>query len=889
MLLITLLLCLFARADDIPTNLQCTTALPIIVQQSYIYHHKIDNNLQTSIVELTGEDGTKSKETVRGLYFMLNEIEDVSLYVSTCGARTTVETEIYIFSDCNNDIASGITKISKSDVTCSSTGKSASFFDLKANTTMYVLVKVVGNGSGSLATSFVKVNNLPNYYCEQALEIQSIPYSDISDSTVNYPTGDVKCLSQSMPAKWYHMKGTGKYYLVDTCSSLTQIDTYLVLVDSVNAGDTCKQAECTKYNDNGCGKGSTGSTLLFKSEEGKDYHIGVFGKNGANGRFQVNVQTVDDTLPFNCENAVSISLPFTRAQNVPSAWPLTPVISEGGAQYPVFYLSIIGTDNDVVFSTCKTQSKVSGTGIELIQGCTSTTVLEPIYSGSCNKDEYKVFHLDAGVKYIAKFYAKESDSQIIMNVQLKGQNHYQCIDALSLTESYTDTIPLKQLKQSLHGCDGIEEYHQGAWYQLKKSASSSVEHYRIGASTLSGDIVNIGIEQQLTCDSSQCVSRETNTAQMDIFLNDEIRYVFVYGTGGQETLSVGIVKFDNIAHSVCTAPKIISLPFTTVGFIDTTQSNTLKCIMTQYPSFWYSIQLSESLDVIATTVSSDTKVDTYLEVLTGCYGDENVNCIAYNDNLDNSADTSSRLTFSAYSRTVYNIAVAQKERTARAHRFSIYPTQAPAGSMCETSNYLDTVEAQQTIYVHTAYAYETKVSGKTLKGSYFRFNTHVSLQLTIRTCSTGTEINNVIAIFKSCNTQKDKDGKYVSIPDIMVAGTNSSKRACGTYGAELSYQTQPDTNYYLFIASLEHGYDGMIEAEVILEEKSQNPPTPPPEDSSAEDNDDNNNEQHHGISGWGVWGILLYAVYFVIIIVALIIIIIIYKKKNSSSSSFSSF
>ena len=130
--------------------------------------------------------------------------------------------------------------------------------------------------------------------------IESIPFTDISSEIGNYANAKLQCLSSNMPAKWYHIKGDDKFYLADTCSSMTMADTYIVLVDSVEHADgkTCLNANCAKINDDGCGKGNHGSAVIFQAQKGKDYHIAVVGKMGENDVYQFNLQTVDNTLPM---------------------------------------------------------------------------------------------------------------------------------------------------------------------------------------------------------------------------------------------------------------------------------------------------------------------------------------------------------------------------------------------------------------------------------------------------------------------------------------------------------------------------------------------------------------------------------------------------------------
>ena len=472
-----------------------------------------------------------------------------------------------------------------------------------------------------------------------------------------------------------------------------------------------------------------------------------------------------------------------------------------------------------------------------------------------------------------------------MNIKLKAENHYQCVDALALKESYTDSVPIDQVKESIHGCNGVQESHKGSWYQLFKTAEATVDHYKIGGYNRLGESKDIVVETYDTCDSTQCGNRQQGT-HLDLQLNIGYKYVFVYSLVPEDIISVGVVLFDKVEHSVCTNPKAITVPYTKVGFIDTTHKTAMKCNMRNMASFWYSIYLTESVDLTVSTISTDTKVDTYVEVLTGCYGDSNSQCIASNDNRESTLDKSSKVSFSAYSVTKYNVGVGQWDANPGAHRISIYPTHKPSESRCSTAKYLNLVE-QQTLYVYTEYAYLTKVGANLLKGTYYRFFTdNRHLQITVRTCAVGTQINNLIGIFEGCKTQQI-DGEEYSTPETLVAGRNSSNIACGNYGAEITYLAKPQTNYYLYIAALQNGYDGFIEAEVIIEEKN-------PEDSDIPDDDKksegtgNLDEDENGMSGWEIFGMLFY-VYAVVVFALATVGILFFKKKNTSSSSFSNF
>ncbi|ELP94951.1 hypothetical protein EIN_250750 [Entamoeba invadens IP1] len=866
-----ILLTLFAvlsLADDVPTNLRCTEAIYMPIPQSYTFHHAITADLATSQIELQTESGETETQTMSGLYFMYKEEEDNQLYISTCGAKTTLDTEIYVFSTCTGNVAQDVFKVSKSDSTCSSTGKAASFVDIKANETVYVMVRVMAPKAGSITTNFVKVNDVQNTDCTTASNIESVPYSDVSNRTSTTNNAKVECYENAMPARWYRFVGDGKMYLIDTCSTVNTVDTILVLVDSVTSGNTCNGAKCLKYNDEGCGKSSTGAALAFASTKDKEYFIGVFAKNSANGRYQMNVQRLDSTLPF-------------TSQTIPSAWPKTTVISEYNEQYTVVYLSIVGTGNEVVLSTCMSKSTTGGSGVEVVSSCSATTVVSAKINGVCGMDQYKVYKFESGVTYIAKFFCKSEECTINVNGQMKSQNHYQCEDSLLTEDTYTENVPLDQLTASQHGCNGIETSNKGSWYLIQKGLNTNVEHYSIGAvDATTGLSTGIVIETHSSCDA-YCTAKDT-TGKHDVFLNSGSLYVFVYSSTGSTSISVGIVKYDEVEHSSCISPKSITIPFTTIGFIDPNARNTLKCSMKSLPSFWYNIQLTESVDLIATTNSIDTKADTLLEVEVGCYPEGE--CITQNDDIENSATKASKISFTAYSRTSYNLAVAQTDLVARAHRISIYQTTPLESSKCATSAYLDFMVPQQNLYVYTTESHPTAAAGMVLRGSYYRFYLNKPMHITVKTCTSGTEVNNLIGIFKKCET-KTVDGKEVSIPDVLVAGSNSSSKACGNYGAQFTYRAEAGQDYYLFVGAMETGSDGMIVAEVILDDSSE---APHPEWSS-DDSHNNNSEDKNGISGWGIWGILFYGIYFVLIVVIAIALIIFYKRKNSSSSSFSSF
>ncbi|KAL7721498.1 Uncharacterized protein QTN25_001167 [Entamoeba marina] len=593
-------------------------------------------------------------------------------------------------------------------------------------------------------------------------------------------------------------------------------------------------------------------------------------------------------VPSSCENSNTIQIPTTYTYELSEDWTTTAILSENNASYPAVYLTLTGTGENVLISTCKSSSSSpQRTGIEVRSSCTAETTTEYSIKGSCGRDIYRIYELKSSTEYTVVFYCTTLPCTLTTVVMYQPTTHYQCQHALPLSESYVETLPLDNIPLSTHGCDGSSETHSGAWYQLHTSTIAGSDHYQVAATDPNGDSNDIFIESHSSCDSINCLTRDESSH--DFFIDSSYRYIFVYTTSLTYELHIAVVRYDPISHTTCASAKSISVPYTAVSFIDTLSSNTFICKQHQYPSSYYNILLTESMDLAVSTVSSETAADTIIEVITGCYGDSSSSCINSNDDLD-SENVASTLNFTAYSRTSYNLAIGQKTRVAHAHRLEIYPLSTAPHSACNSAAYLDIIEEEQRFYVYTKTAYPTRVSSQILRGGYYRFNSPTRKRIAINTCESGTQIQNVIAVFKSCQTLDDEDGVY-SLPDVLVAGSNSTKFSCGSVGTMLSFVAQENVDYYVFIGSLQEGYDGMIEVEVIIDESSESPDGPDgPDDHPSEEHNNNSDEpKSSGIGFWGVYGILLYAVYFIFVVSSVVLVIVIYKKKNRASSTFSSF
>ena len=395
-----------AYSQDTVSNVRCNAATEITMTKSTIYHTSLTGDNVRSMLEIP-KDNTTSVEWVTALYYKLTPTEEGNYFVSTCGERTTLQTTIYLFETCEGVTGKKVTVTSEAGATCQGSGKAATKFTAVANQAVYIAVVVPDGSQGTVVVNVVKETIQPNTDCPSAYQIESIPFTDISEEIGNYPNMNLQCLSSKMSGKWYYLPGDDNFYLVDTCSSYTAADTYIVMLNNIthNEQGTCVGAYCTNINDDGCGKGNHGSAMMFKAEKGKDYHLGVVGKLGENGRYQLNVQTLDNTLPMSCQNAQQISIPFSMTQQMPAVWAPSTVLSDGG-NYKVFYFSVVGTGNEVIIGTCPSKSTIAGTGVEVVEACSATEAMKPTYSGTCGMDEYKCITL-------------KKERNILLNIMLK--------------------------------------------------------------------------------------------------------------------------------------------------------------------------------------------------------------------------------------------------------------------------------------------------------------------------------------------------------------------------------------------------------------------------------------------------------------------------------------
>ena len=277
--------------------------------------------LASSVQEITSEL-PKSKvtmkagliEEVQGFYLKTTSPKDTLVTMNTCNSKTTLETTIYVFRTCSDDIAQELVAQSTPSQLCSMNSNFPWLnVDFNEGVEYYILFKVGSNvTSGIVDYSISDIeSNVDNTECNSATEITSLPYVTHDFLSASIDKVKLQCYDEEQGTLWYSLKGDGKYIVADTCSYYTNFDTKIVIVNSLVDG-RCNASECFKEGDDGCGKEGSSSSVVWKSEEGVMYYIGVSGVFGKTGQFELNVQHLEDTLPSVCTQVISIhNLPYT--------------------------------------------------------------------------------------------------------------------------------------------------------------------------------------------------------------------------------------------------------------------------------------------------------------------------------------------------------------------------------------------------------------------------------------------------------------------------------------------------------------------------------------------------------------------------------------------------
>lgn len=171
----------------------------------------------------------------------------------------------------------------------------------------YVMVfaRLAGEGkTGNFGIHVDEIKTPPNDRCEQAVSLQVSDTKINVGSTLNATVdSDRKCglfnqggVNNASPGIWYSTVGNGKIFEVTTCSSETNFNTAIQVLDG-----ECDLLRCVpkagSSTDSLC-PSPRSSRVTFGTVVGRVYYIYVFGKNGSDtGKFILSLSESNGEVP----------------------------------------------------------------------------------------------------------------------------------------------------------------------------------------------------------------------------------------------------------------------------------------------------------------------------------------------------------------------------------------------------------------------------------------------------------------------------------------------------------------------------------------------------------------------------------------------------------------
>ncbi|ELP94263.1 hypothetical protein EIN_187300 [Entamoeba invadens IP1] len=833
------------------------------------------------------------KKTVKGKYFKITT--DVSkaifLRVSTCKATTTIPTEIYIFQQCANDIASKKIAVSGIDDVCAS-HKDFPILNtyLQPAQTLYIFVKLEENnevGTVSMFTQEINTDN-SNRECDTARIVSALPYTD---DAVLFSTGiqdeiQPVCFVQRTFSRWYKITGDGKAVVAHTCNYYTNFDSRLSVVEDVKLiNGKCNDADCKVFADDGCGTEKKSTIIAFNTVANKVYYIGVSSVLKAEGQFQITIEHLDTSIPAVCTAALPIkNIPFSKSVTLGVNWPTTKSVCLGpGADVRGVYLTFTAShESEYVFSSCKSLDKdmeTIGVGVEFISNCDKEEcAMDNVTYGECGDNNYLVKSMKKGETVTLLTFCQDSTCTLSLNVYDKGVSHSTCENALTLSVSSTfnDFAVMNTTQLSYHGCDSVIKYDKGLWYRLIHVTEGQSEAFTIYATDYYHYAVGY-IELSRGCMQIQCDGVFQGASTFLLTFDKKEQYIFVYGDGEQQVLQISIIKKEEDAYHKCSSPLQVMLPYTAVHTFDLTASH-LICTNTNALSSFYKFDLADDAHVLLSTCYANTLIDTAMELTKGCFETPDTSECLYSCKaglLCQNNDAEMDVDLQADKDYILNVYSESPLSTiSQQYRITIISDTPAPESRCDQPIRINETQPHVTLQIYNQYSHDSNFGTYgNLRGNYYSIQTSVAKDVEVKTCSSSTTTNSVIIKMLNCSVTSD-GVKYTSFPDNIIDVQKSSIKKCDKFGTYMLFTTEPNEPLLIFVGGENFIENGFINVDITLSDLEQSISS----HQSGDDDDGLNGGQIFGI----VVGVLIGVALVVAFVVILVFVVVYFVRRNKN-------
>jgi len=678
------------------------------------------------------------------------------------------------------------------------------------------------------------------------------------------------------------MVGDDKYYVATTCNPYTNFDTFIAIVNTTSGGK-CNGCQCVRYADEGCGRTTSASAVAFHAIKGSIYYIGVSSADGKGGQYHLRIDTINDTLPIVCQQALPIqALPFSYSVEVPAQWPATVArCVHRGQELKTVYFTYVGEDKQLVLSTCRSVTPdltPIGVGVEVINNCDDNEcVVSDAEYGRCGENMFISKRFESGKTYIIKVFCLSGACEMTFEMYERAQDHSKCERAMALhaPETYVELIRKENLNESAHGCDSIVQFDHGLWYNFIRSTTKPEQTYTIIAGSETKDRTAY-IEFSPGCNDIRCLMVQRGEAHLRFDVGEQHQYLFIFINGTEKGMYVYFMQDMMDLHDKCTDAMNITLPYTAIHTLGTNKEQVACDTRNYVVGSYYQFRLDKKIEVDASTCFPKTTFDTAIEITKG--GCSKKECVASNLDGKGCELQASKISADLEKDVDYVLNVyaenTESKLNIKQYRLVVFTLEIPANSKCDTATKVKGSEFYHQELTLNRLAYATDLGSDlpgTVRGAYFLVeadNDDYSIQ--VRTCSSNTTTRSFILATKSCSSKK-ANGTYVSYPNGVIEIETATINPCDVFGTYLTFNLSKNEKAYVFVGPTNFHEDAFIGVEFFMDPAHPNiEPTNDTDGSSIK-------------VGWLVVCILFYCLF--LLVIAVTIVAIWFIKTHSGSYS----
>ncbi|KAL7716423.1 Uncharacterized protein QTN25_006063 [Entamoeba marina] len=680
-----------------------------------------------SIVSVTGDTTAQSSfchicysnlmcpDNQYSVFYKFTLQRDIDVELSTCNDHTNFNTLINVLTECDSSKASVCAATNDDDAedsTCVG-GKSQVTFLAKKGVTYYVAVSgVTETDVGTFKLTLQRYFN-PSYpYCTETYPV-SFPgtIKGFLDTTMYVYNPS---LTREGYGTWFsYTSPSNQLVFVDTCGDYTSsFDPMLTIYEGNNT--LCEDVTLLASDSDSCG--GMNPRIQLNVEAGKTYYILLEIENGDGGQYRINFRT-NAAENTNCEGAIGITtLPFKKTL------PMSNFVEESTAcntdKTVGMWYSIVGDGERYVIDTCSSNPSDQGsgyvTGIEMFPYCSTGAIGECLQSSynTCGDDAFIDTILDDGVVYFIRATCETIDCYVTLKIDKIGNSsNSECIKPKIIAfftggDEYEDVdVNAANMEESPSGCDGttITRTH-GAWYAFV-SVRAELMLINVIVTPKTPAYYSPVIELHEDCHMYSCLDYSSHnmfTFQFSHDLSNNYRLLYASVVSkNSETAEYGMFDFwaayqpTSEGKSMSDPIVIESIPYTYVGYVDTSSPFISKCYLDTHNvevtvnGAWFKYTHPADKTVTVNTCGPETHIDTALEVLRAGSTFDDRTCVFGNKD-DMSPRCGVQAALNVYGLTsnteLYPVVISDPETTDNfgTFRMSMYIAEKPSNSVCDS-------------------------------------------------------------------------------------------------------------------------------------------------------------------------------------------------------------